>query len=260
MARYDSARTAAPADAGAHRRFARLAQYFNLGALPQRLGSAYWNWSQAIPRHGTGISLPYAGPAPSSRTAGTGKLLRILPEAHNHSIGRPGIYTNALAVAQNLGELEAYRTILMDHRGSRPDDDVTPPSPWRGSSHTRESHRRESNPPAERFAGGRPRRVGCASRRDRRRGCTGPVPAGGRIQPARREEKTNHWLARLEAAPDRGVLADDLLHWNRYFRFRVCCAVHRGRSRLPKCCASPKRGRQQGASAAAPGGSSSDPR
>ena len=33
MARFDSARTAAPADAEAHRQFARLAQYFNLSSL-----------------------------------------------------------------------------------------------------------------------------------------------------------------------------------------------------------------------------------
>ena len=86
----DSPRTVAPADAEAHRQFAR-----------------------------------WAGTFESDRRYGE-KLLQILPEALYNSIGRPGIYTSALAVAQNLGQLQAYRAILKEHLGSRPGDQVLP--------------------------------------------------------------------------------------------------------------------------------------
>ena len=120
MARFDSARTAAPADAEAHRQFARLAQYFNLSA------SAAEAWERVLELEpgdaaawdGYLVALRWAGTFESDRRYGE-KLLQILPEALHHSIGRPDIYTNALAVAQNLGELEAYRAILMERHGSR---------------------------------------------------------------------------------------------------------------------------------------------
>jgi len=125
MARFDSARSAAPADAEAHRQFARLAQYFNLGALAAEARERVLELEPGDPAAWDGylVALRWAGTFESDRRYGE-KLLQILPKVIHHSVGRPGIYTNALAVAQNLGKLEAYRAILMDHRGSRPDDQV----------------------------------------------------------------------------------------------------------------------------------------
>ncbi len=221
MARYDSARTAAPADAGAHRRFARLAQYFNLGALAAEAWERVLELEPGDPAAWDGylVALRWAGTFESDRRYGE-KLLQTLPDALHHSIGRPGIYTNALRVAQNLGELEAYRAILMEHRGSRPDDQVL--LHHLGAARVTLANLTDEN----RI---RPLRDSLeavldelAARHDEITDSDAPVlyrlAAGYNL--LGREEKTNHWLARLEAAPDRGVLADDLLHWNRYFRFQ----------------------------------------
>ena len=148
------------------------------------------------------------------------KLLQILPGALHHSIGRPAHYTNALAVAQNLGELEAYRAILMEHHGSRPDDQVLlhhlGAAQVTLANLTDENRSRTLKDSLEAVLDE------LAARHDENPDAKAPVlyrlAAGYNL--LGREEKKNHWLARLEAAPDRGVLADDLRYRNRYFAFQ----------------------------------------
>ena len=221
MARYDSARTAAPADADAHRQFARLAHYFNLSALA---AEAWERVLELEPGDGAAwdgylVALRWAGTFESDRRYGE-KLLQIFPRALPRSISSPGIYTNGLAVAQNLGELEAYLAILMEQHGSRADDQVflhhLGAAQITLASLTDESRTRTLKDSLEAVLDE------LAMHHDETTGVEAPVlyrlAAGYDL--LGREEKKNHWLARLEAAPYRGVLADDLLYWNLYFGFQ----------------------------------------
>lgn len=125
MARFDSARTVAPEDPDAHRQYARLATYFNLGA------EAVQAWKRAIEFDSADASawdgyieaLPIAADVETDRRYAE-ELLRILPEALRNTSERPIIYENARFAAEDLGELEAYGAILASHLGARPDDQV----------------------------------------------------------------------------------------------------------------------------------------
>ena len=125
MARFDSARTVSPDDAETHRQYARLASFYDLYA------NATEAWERALevePGNGAAWDgyirvLLAANRFEMDRRYGE-KLLRVLPEALRSASRRPEIYANAMQTAEGLGELEAYRAILLEQHASGPDDQV----------------------------------------------------------------------------------------------------------------------------------------
>ena len=215
MARYDTARTLSPADAEAHRRYATLANYFSLYGESARAWERVLELEPEDPVAWDGYitALRWACSVESNRRYGE-KLLRVLPEALRHGSRRPGIYSNAEAVAGDLGELEAYGAILSELERWRPGDHVL--------LHRLESLRVRH---ANLEAGNRSRSVrdstgaaldALAMRREGDSAIEAPVLyrlAAG-YEMLDREKEADSWLGRLEAVPDRGVLADELRHRN----------------------------------------------
>ncbi len=222
MARYDSARAASPGDADAHRQYATLASYFNLhaeavlaweGVLElEPLDSAAWE--------GYIHDLRWAGIFETDRRYGE-KILRVLPEALRHAGDRPVIYDDAEAAASDLGQLEAYAAILAEVEAMRPNDQIL--------LHALGSLRIAL---AERDGGDRAQAVrdsigatldALAAEAEGDPDVAAPVlyrlAAGYDFRLLRREDDSDRWLNRLEAAPDRGVLADDLRYWDLTFDF-----------------------------------------
>ena len=221
MARFDSARTAAPADAEAHRQFARLAQYFYLSALA---AEAWERIVELEPRDaaawdGLVQSLSAAGIFESDRRYGE-KLLQVLPEALRNASGRPVVYARAQQTAQALGELEAYTSILEEHHGKRPGHQVL--LHHLGAAQVALADLKDGN--RSRMLKDSLEAVldELGVHHDEITDAEAPIlyrlAAGYNLLGW--EEEKNHWLARLESAPDRGVLADDLRYWNLYFGFQ----------------------------------------
>ena len=125
MARFDSARTAAPDDAAAHRQYATVAHYFDLFV------EASQAWERALELE-PGDPVAWDGYMTSLRMAGRfetdrrylEKLLDLLPEALRATRDRPMIYVSALSAAQELGDLDGYRAILTEQLASRPEDSL----------------------------------------------------------------------------------------------------------------------------------------
>ena len=217
MTRYDSARTASPDDAEPHRQYATLANYFSLNAEAARA------WERALelePEHaaaweGYVHALLWAGIFETDRRYRE-KLLRILPDALRHAPDRPVIYDDAEEAASDLGQLEAYAAILAEVQAVRPDDQIL--------LHAVGALRVAL---AEQEEGERGRAVkdsigavldALAAEAEGDPSVAAPVlyrlAAGYDFRMLRREEDADRWLERLEAAPDRGVLADDLRYWD----------------------------------------------
>ena len=217
MIRYDSARTASPDDAEAHRQYARLANFFSLNAEAARA------WERALelePEHaaawqGYVQALRWAGIFETDRRYGE-KILRILPEALRHAVDRPVIYDDAREAAADLGQLEAYAAILAEVEAMRPDDQIL--------RHAVAALRIAL---ADQGEGDRGQVVrdsisadldALAAEVEDDPAVAAPVlyrlAAGYDFTMLRREDDADRWLARLEAAPDRGVLADDLRYWD----------------------------------------------
>ena len=218
MARYDSARAASPDDAEAHRQYATLASYFSLHAAAVRAwqrvlalepgDSAAWE--------GYIHDLRWAGIFETDRRYGE-RILQVLPEALRHAPARPVIYSEAQDAAEDLGQLDAYGAILAEVRAMRPDDQIL--------LHAADALRAAL---ADQEEGERAQVV-----RDSIAGALDAIAA--RIEDdadvaapvlyrlaagyddfgiLRREDDADRWLERLEAAPDRGVLAEDLRYWD----------------------------------------------
>ncbi len=220
MARYDSARTLSPEDAEAHRHYATLTTYFSLYAESARAWERVLELEPEDPVAWDGYikALRWACNAESNRRYGE-KLLQVLPEALRNAGLRPGVYSYAEAVAGDLGELEAYGAILSEMQGSRPEDLVL--------LHQLESLRVRL---ANLEAGDRSKTMrvsigaaldGLAMLHQRASAIEAPILyrlAAGYDMLGRKKE-ADSWLARLEAAPDRGVLADELRFWNLSMEF-----------------------------------------
>lgn len=232
MARFDSARTLAPEDAEAHRQYAELASYLGLK------GEAVQAWERALELEpetaeawdGYLFDLLWAGTYEADRRFGE-KLLRVLPEAMGYAGGHPGIYTNALEAAQDLGETESYRALLREHLGSRPDDQVllhhlgeADVALAVGARMTREWVLRRDGSRALEMAWSDGQQIvkdsleavldELASRHDGNSDIAAPtlyrLTAGYAL--VEREEKKDRWLPRLLAAPGRGAWAEELYH------------------------------------------------
>lgn len=232
MARFDSARTLAPDDAGAHRQYAELASYLGLN------GEAVQAWERALELEpetaeawdGYLFDLLRAGTNEADRRYGE-KLLQVLPDALRYASGRPDVYANALEAARDLGETGSYRALLMEHLESRPDDGVplhhlaeADVALAIGARMTREWVLRGDGSRALGMAWSDGQQIvkdsleavldELASRYDDDSEIAAPtlyrLAAGYAL--VEREGKKDRWLPRLLSATDRGALAEELYH------------------------------------------------
>ena len=218
MARYDSARAASPDDADAHRQYATLASDFSLHAEAARAWQRVLELEPGDSAAWEGYihDLRWAGIFETDRRYGE-RILQILPEALRHAPDRPVIYNEAQDAAEDLGQLDAYGAILAEVRAMRPDDQIL--------LHAADALRVAL---AEREEGERAQVVrdsigaaldALAAEAEDDADVAAPVlyrlAAGyDDFGILRREDDADRWLERLEAAPDRGVLADDLRYWD----------------------------------------------
>ena len=217
MVRYDSARTRSPADAEAHRQYATLANYFSLNA------EAAAAWERALelePEHAAGWeayirALRWAGIFETDRRYGE-KILQVLPDALRNAPDRPVLFDDAQEAASDLGQLSAYAAILAEHEATRTDDQIL--------LHALGSLRIAL---AEQEGGERGQTVkdsigavldALAAEAEGDPNVAAPLlyrlAAGYDFTMLRREEDADRWLERLEAASDRGDLADDPRYWD----------------------------------------------
>ncbi|WP_419165387.1 redoxin domain-containing protein [Candidatus Palauibacter sp.] len=217
-ARYDSARAASPDDADAHRQYATLASYFSLHAAAAQAWERVLELEPGDPAAWEGYvhDLRWAGIFETDRRYGE-KILRILPEALRRAPDRPVIYNEAQDAAEDLGQLDAYGAILAEVRAMRPDDQIL--------LHAADALRAAL---ADQEEGERAQVVrdsigaaldALAAEAEDDADVAAPVlyrlAAGyDDFGILRREDDADRWLERLEAAPDRGVLADDLRYWD----------------------------------------------
>ncbi len=220
MVRYDSARTASPGDAEAHGRYATLASYFSLHAEAARA------WERALelePGDAAGWEgyihdLRWAGIFETDRRYGE-KILQVLPEALRNAPDRPVLFDDAQEAAADLGQLDAYAAILAEHEATRTGDQIL--------LHALGSLRIAL---ADREEGDRGEIVkdsigavldALAAEVEGDPNVAAPVlyrlAAGYDFTMLRREDDADRWLERLEAAPDRGDLANDLRYWDLVF-------------------------------------------
>ncbi|MYK02379.1 MAG: TlpA family protein disulfide reductase [Gemmatimonadales bacterium] len=223
MVRYDSARTKAPDDAEAHRQYAKLASYFSLHA------EAAQAWERVLELE-PGDSAAWEGYVHDLRWAGifetdrryAEKILQVLPEALRNAPNRPIIYDEAQEAAADLGQLDAYGAIVAEVEAMRPDDQIL--------LHAVGALRVAL---ADQEEGDRGQAVrdsigvvldALAAEIEGDPDVAAPVlfrlAAGYDFGMLRREDDADRWLERLEAAPDRGDLADDPRYWDLVFDFQ----------------------------------------
>ena len=224
MVRFDSARTGSPDDPEAHRQYATLANYFSLNA------EAAEAWERALelePEHAAGWegyirALLWAGIFETDRRYGE-KILRVLPEALRNAPDRPVMYDDAEAAASNLGQVDAYAAILAEHEATPPDDQVLLHA--LASLRLRLANQEEGNRGqiVKDSIGAALDALAAEAEGDP--AIAAPVlyrlAAGYDFRMLQREEEADRWLERLEAAPDRGVLADDLRYWDLTIDFQL---------------------------------------
>ena len=226
MARYDSARTKAPEDAEAHRQYAKLASYFSLHA------EAAQAWERVLELE-PGDSAAWEGYIHDLRWAGifetdrryAEKILQVLPEALRNAPDRPVIYDEAQEAAADLGQLDAYGAIVAEVQAMRPDDQILLHAV--GALRVALADQEEGDRgQAVRDSIGVVLDALAAEIEDDEDdpGVAAPVlfrlAAGYDFRMLRREDDADRWLERLEAAPDRGVLADDPRYWDLVFDFQ----------------------------------------
>lgn len=236
MHRFDSARTAAPDDAEAHRQYARLAHYFD------RQASAAEAWERVLelePGDAAAweeysTALRWAGTYETDRRYGE-KLMSMLPEALQYASERPELYKNAQEVASDLGQLEAYVATLTAHLEAEARNRVF--RHHLGASEVALAGLREGD--RSRMLEDSIRTVldELAERNRDVADAAAPVlyqlAAGYELLSDRAQDAffasggqgdpepwqglladKDFWLSRLLAAPDRGILADDMRYWD----------------------------------------------
>lgn len=224
MVRYDSARAASPSDAEAQRQYATLAGYFDLSA------EAAEAWERALelePEHGAAwegyISDLRAATIYERDRRYTEKILQILPDALRYAPDRPVIYQHAQESASELGRLDAYGAILAEVQSVRPQDQILLHALGslrialadREGSDRGQVVRDSIGTALDALAvevDGSPNVEASVLYR---------LAAGYDFRMLRREDDADRWLERLEAAPDRGALADDLRYWDLAFDFQM---------------------------------------
>ena len=236
MHRFDSARTVMPGDIEAHSQYARLAYYFD---RQSRAAEAWERVLEVEPGDaaawdGYFEALLWAGTYETDRRYGE-KLMRRLPEALQWASDRPELYSNAQNAASDLGQLAAYVNILMDHREQEAGNrlfqhhlgaaQVALAALHEGdrSQVLTDSIRRELDELARVYRDdaetGAPilyqLAVGYDLLGDRAQEVF--VSSGGQGDPSGWQglvAEKDFWLERLLAAPDRGILADDMRYWD----------------------------------------------
>ena len=222
MARYDSARTASPDHAAAHRGYATLATYFML--FPEAVPA--WERVLELDPGDAGawdsyiFTLSGAGVFETDRRY-TEKLLQVLPEALRSASRRPDIYDHARHAAQALGSLEVYGGILTERLAASPDDEVV--------RHQIGSLRiaRADLQGGDRGEAVRDSIATALDELASRHEAAASGDAGRDAAPEAsilyrlaagynmlgNQAEAERWLERLESAPDRGSLADGLRYW-----------------------------------------------
>ena len=218
MARYDSARAASPDDADAHRQYATLASDFSLHAEAARAWQRVLELEPGDSAAWEGYihDLRWAGIFETDRRYGE-KILQILPEALRRAPDRPVIYNEAQDAAEDLGQLDAYGAILAEMRAMRPDDQILLHAADALRVAFAEREERERAQVVRDSIGAALDALAAEAEDD----ADVAAPVLYRLAAGyddfgilRREEDADRWLERLEAAPDRGVLADDLRYWD----------------------------------------------
>ncbi|WP_423928807.1 redoxin domain-containing protein [Candidatus Palauibacter sp.] len=217
MVRYDSARTRSPDDAEAHRQYATLANYFSLNA------EAAEAWERALelePGDAAGWeayirALRWAGIFETDRRYGE-TILRVLPEALRNAPDRPVMYDDAEEAASDLGQLDAYAAILAEHGATRSDDQILLHALGSLRIALADQDEGDRGQVVKDSIGAALDALAAEAEGDP----NVPAPllyrlaAGYDFRLLRREDDADRWLERLEAAPDRGNLADDLRYWD----------------------------------------------
>ncbi|WP_420633473.1 redoxin domain-containing protein [Candidatus Palauibacter sp.] len=218
MARYDSARAASPDDADAHRQYAPLASDFSLHAEAARAWERVLELEPGDSAAWEGYihDLRWAGIFETDRRYGE-KILQILPEALRRAPDRPVIYNEAQDAAEDLGQLDAYGAILAQVRAMRPDDQILLHAADALRVALAEREERERAQVVRDSIGATLDALAAEAEDD----ADVAAPVLYRLAAGyddfgilRREDDADRWLERLEAAPDRGVLADDLRYWD----------------------------------------------
>ncbi len=233
MVRFDSARTASPNDAEAHRQYARLANYFSLNAE----SAEAWERALALePERAADWeayigALRWAGIFETDRRYGE-KILQVLPEALRNAPDRPVLYDDAQEAASDLGQLQAYAAILAEVEAMRPDNQILLHA--LASLHIARAEQEEGDRGQAVRDSIRAVLDALAAEAEGDPDVPAPVlyrlAAGYDFTMLRREDDADRWLERLEAAPDRGDLADDLRYWDLAIEWQDALYGDRGES------------------------------
>ncbi len=215
MHRFDSARTATPGDAEAHRQYAHLAYYFD------RQAKAAEVWERVLelaPRDaeawdGYFLALRWAGTFETDRRYGE-KLMRLLPDALQSASGRPELYGNAQDVASDLGRLEAYVAVLMDRREAEADNPVFQHHLGQAQVALADLQDGDRSQVLRDSLTAVLEELAARHRDDAEVAAPILYRLAYGLRPLRRDEEKDAWMSRLLAAPDRGILADDLRYWD----------------------------------------------
>lgn len=222
MHRFDSARTTTPDDAEAHGQYALLARYFDLHAKAAEAWERVLELepSDAAAWDGYFGALRWAGIFETDRRYSE-KLVRQLPDALRNASGRPELYSNAQEAAAELGQLEAYVATLMEHREAESGNPVF--LHQLGMAQLALADMQEGDrSQVLRDSLGAALDEFAARHRDNAE-TESPILyrlAAG-LQPLQRDEEKDYWMSRLLAAPDRGILADDLRYWDLVIKFQT---------------------------------------
>ena len=215
MHRFDSARTAVPGDAEAHGQYALLADYFELYAKSAEAWELVLELEPGDAAAWDGYigALRWAGTFESDRRYGE-KVLQVLPDALRSASRRPELYKNAQEVAADLGQLEGYGAMLSDHREAQSGDPVFLHHFDADQVALADLEEGDRSQVLKDSLGAVPDEL--AARHEGIDEVEAPIlyrlAAGYDL--LRRDEGVDLWLSRLLAAPDRGVLADDLRYWD----------------------------------------------
>ncbi len=236
MHRFDSARTAAPGDAEAHRQYARLAHYFDRQAMAAEAWERVLELDPANAEAWDGYfaALLWAGNYETDRRYGE-KLMQALPEALHHASRQPELYSNAQDAASDLGQLAAYVAILLEYREAETGNRVF--QHHLGAARVALADLQDGD--RSRMLEDSVRAVldVLAERHRNNTGTEAPilyqlaagydflgdraqeifVSSGWQGDPSHWQElvaEKDFWLSRLAAAPDRGILADDMRYWD----------------------------------------------
>ncbi len=215
MHRFDTARVAQPEDAEAHRQYALLAQYFDLHAKSAEA------WERALALEpsdaaawdGYFAALRWAGIFETDRRYGE-KLMELLPDALGHASGRPELYSNAQDAAAELGRLESYLATLMDRGEAEADNPVFGHHLGLAQLALADLQEGDRSRVVRDSLEGVLEELAARHRDDAGTGAPILYRLAAGLRPLQRDEEKDHWMSRLLAAPDRGILADDLRYWS----------------------------------------------